>query len=238
MSNAKKIQRAFLQPFSQDDLEFRVQSSGEYSGKHWARIVAYVTNRAIQQRLDDVVGTFGWKNEFTPLPNGNLQGALCGISIKFDGEWITKYDGADNTAIESTKGGLSNAQKRAAVEWGIGRYLYDVESSYAIVISQDEFKKLQKQDKNNYEKAKAKDNDYFYWKAPKLDDRFLPKKHLSKSAYDTIKELIQDTDTKEPDFLELYGVEDLKDLYSDEAGKITTALLLKKGKQNATTKTN
>lgn len=234
----KKIQRKLLQPFSKDDLEFRVQASGSNNNGVWARIVAYVNNRAIQQRLDDTVGTFGWKNEFLPLPNGNVNGALCGISIKFNGEWITKYDGADNTSIESTKGGLSNAQKRAAVEWGIGRYLYEVEAMYAICITVDDFKKLKRNEKDEYEKGKTKDGKFFYWKAPDLNHIFLPKKHLSKSAYETIIKLVEETKSNKNAICESFGVDDLKDLYTDEAGTITTMLLREKDKQNANDKEN
>ena len=38
--------------------------------------------------------------------------------------WISKSDGADDSNIEGAKGGLSDAFKRAAVKFGIGRYLY------------------------------------------------------------------------------------------------------------------
>src|SRR5690606_39028946 len=43
-------------------------------------------------------------------------------------EWVTKFDGAENTAVEAVKGGLSDSMKRAAAQWGIGRYLYTLES--------------------------------------------------------------------------------------------------------------
>lgn len=234
--SAKKIQRALLQPFSADDLEFRIQSSGEHNNRIWARIVAYVNNRAIQQRLDDVVGAFNWKNEFKPLPNGSSSGALCGLSIKFNDEWVTKYDGADNTSIEATKGGLSNAQKRAAVEWGIGRYLYEVEAMYAICITVEDFKKLKQHEKDAYEKATTKNKKVFYWTAPKLDAKFLPKKHISKTVYETIEKLIIETKSNTAAICESYGIDDLKDLYSDEAGSLTTLLLRTKEKQNANEK--
>ena len=40
--------------------------------------LAYVTNRAIMERLDAVCEPQNWKNEFKPAPEG---GILCGISI-------------------------------------------------------------------------------------------------------------------------------------------------------------
>jgi hypothetical protein len=94
--------------------------------------MAYITNRAIQQRLDDVCGPACWRNEFTAGPDG---GVLCGLSVNVTGDphapaWVTKWDGADNTEFEATKGGLSGSMKRAAVQWGIGRYLYDLPSQW------------------------------------------------------------------------------------------------------------
>jgi len=225
-TKVRKIQRELLQPFNQKDLEWRVQTSGEFNGDVWARIIAYVTNRAIQQRLDDTVGLFGWKNEFLPLPNSAGNGAMCGISIKIGNEWVTKYDGADNTNIESTKGGLSGAMKRAAVQLGIGRYLYDIDAHYAAVVNAEQFKKLQRHEKDLYEKSKTKSGKVFYWKAPDLDDRFLPKKHLSLKTYEMIKDLIEKTKYNEKDICDKYGVDDLRDLYSDEAGDIVTKLLV------------
>src|SRR5690606_24819294 len=69
-----------------------------------------------------------WRNEFKNGPEG---GVLCGISDRIDygdgtTEWVTKWDGAENTDVEAVKGGLSNAQKRAVTQWGCALYLYDL----------------------------------------------------------------------------------------------------------------
>lgn len=122
-NESSRIKRELLAPFPESDLEWRVQSAGEKGGKTWCKVLVYVTNRAIMERLDDVLGIDGWQNKFEPLASG---GNLCGISIKFDNEWVTKWDGADNTNMEAVKGGISGAMKRAGVQWGIGRYLYNV----------------------------------------------------------------------------------------------------------------
>ncbi len=59
--------------FPPEDLEWRIQQSGfTGAGKPWARIVPYVTNRAIQDRLDDVVGVEGWQDEYEVLPAGSV----------------------------------------------------------------------------------------------------------------------------------------------------------------------
>lgn len=91
----------------------------------------YIDNRAVMQRLDDVCGMENWRNEFAQIPTGG--GTLCGISICVNGEWITKWDGADSPQIEPVKGGLSNSMRRAATQWGIGRYLYDYELKWVKV---------------------------------------------------------------------------------------------------------
>lgn len=119
------------EPFDPFDIEWRVQSAGKTNGgKLWAILVPYIDNRAIQNRLDEVCGVEGWKNEFQYPTEKAI---VCGISIRFkegtDIHWVTKWDGAEETSIEAVKGGLSTAMKRAAVQWGIGRYLYRLEAA-------------------------------------------------------------------------------------------------------------
>lgn len=119
-------------PFPPDDVEWKPGATTRDKTKGLA--MAYISSRAVQDRLDEVCGPDGWRNEFMPAPNSE-GGVLCGISVRVvredpDGirraEWITKWDGAENTDVEAVKGGLSSAMKRAAVQWGIGRYLYRV----------------------------------------------------------------------------------------------------------------
>jgi hypothetical protein len=53
---------------------------------------------------------------------------------------VTKWDGADPTKKEATKGGLSDSMKRAAVQWGIGRHLYSLPTAFAKVTERGEHK--------------------------------------------------------------------------------------------------
>jgi len=122
-------------PFNADDIEWRIQQAGisgngnNGNGKPWVRVIPYITNRAVQKRLDEVFGTMGWEDEFKELADNS--GFLCGISVYIDGKKITKWDGAEKTNIEPVKGGLSDSQKRAAVKLGIGRYLYKLDAAFA-----------------------------------------------------------------------------------------------------------
>lgn len=134
MESNNELWKELAAPFPSEDIEWRVQQSGMAGEKPYAMVLAYVTNRAIQQRLDDVMGPANWRNEYSKGPD---DGVLCGISIRVSAnwghgtwEWVTKYDGAENTQVEAVKGGLSGAMKRAAVQWGIGRYLYNLESNF------------------------------------------------------------------------------------------------------------
>lgn len=154
----------FDEPFSTEDIEWRIQQSGKTrDGKVWAMVLAYVTNRAIMKRLDDVCGKAGWRNEYRDIPNNG--GVECGISIRIDSEWVTKWDAAENTHVEAVKGGRSGAMKRAAVQWGIGRYLYNLEEGFAQT-------SLDK--KQGWHRAKLKDGTGFYWLPPSLPGWAIP----------------------------------------------------------------
>lgn len=61
---AKQIQEALAKPFAAGDLEWRLQKA--YPQEMRGIAVPYVTNRAIQYRLDDVVGVENWYNRFKP----------------------------------------------------------------------------------------------------------------------------------------------------------------------------
>lgn len=126
----EQIHQELSEPFSHEDVEWKIQTVSKDKSRGLA--VAYVTARAIQNRLDAVVGAQNWKPVFrqwhtvTDRDGNPIPSQLCTIQI-FDDErheWLEKTDGAENTDYEPVKGGLSDAMKRAASQWGIGRYLY------------------------------------------------------------------------------------------------------------------
>lgn len=125
------IALALQAPFDPFDIEWRSQQAGAKNNKPWAMVLAYVTNRAIMTRLDEVFGPLGWQNEYRDINGG--KGVECGISVynATTNQWVTKWDAADTTQVEATKGGRSGSMKRAAVQWGIGRYLYNLEATFA-----------------------------------------------------------------------------------------------------------
>lgn len=112
-------------PFPADKVKWRLQSTNKEKTEGYA--VPYLDSRAIAERLDSVVGQMNWRDEYKPWAT-TKEGAsqLCTIYIYDEErkEWVGKTDGAGMSQIEPVKGGISDAFKRAAVKWNIGRYLY------------------------------------------------------------------------------------------------------------------
>ena len=188
------------EPFPYEDIEWRLQQADKGKNGIWGKCLAYVTNRAICNRLDEVVGPENWKNEFDKAPDG---GVLCGLSIKIGDEWITKWDGAENTNIEAVKGGLSGAMKRAAsTGWGIGRYLYNLEESWVEVT-----------DKGKYS-GKTKGGEWFRWNPPKLEAWALPggSGKPDTTTYKSSKQSTKTEDKTAPSAEDLKKAQDLKEV--------------------------
>lgn len=89
--------------------------------------LAYLDSRDVQERLDAVCGPDGWQDRYPHVG----QKTVCEIAIRCGDLWVTKSDGAGDTDMEAEKGALSDAFKRAAVKWGIGRYLYSLPNVWA-----------------------------------------------------------------------------------------------------------
>lgn len=106
--------------FPKEDISWRAQSVTKDGEK--AMALAYIDARNVMERLDSVVGPTDWQDRY------EFHGTrtICYLSIRVGDEWITKADGAGDTDVEGEKGAISDALKRAAVKWGIARYLYDM----------------------------------------------------------------------------------------------------------------
>lgn len=91
--------------------------------------IAYITARDVMNRLDDVLGFTNWKSRMRETADG---GVICGIEIRVGDDWIIKEDigypnnpGSDQET-EPLKAAASDALKRAGVQFGIGRFLYEM----------------------------------------------------------------------------------------------------------------
>lgn len=152
-------------PFPENEIEWRIGQCGKKgNGQIWATCLAYVQARAIMNRLDDICGPENWciSYDFIKGDQAVTPGVIGNISIFYDNRWISKADGAEQTDIESFKGGLSSALKRAGSVWGIGRYLYGLDSGFAQISN------------NGKNWGKTKDGTEFHWDPPRLPAWALP----------------------------------------------------------------
>ena len=99
-----------------DEIDCRVSTCSEKG----VSLLLYKDARADMIILDETVGAENWQRSHE-LINGNL---FCNVSIRCDGEWITKQDVGTESFTEKEKGQASDSFKRACFNWGLGRELY------------------------------------------------------------------------------------------------------------------
>lgn len=102
-----------------------------------ALALAYIDARDVMDRLDEAVGPENWSDSYEVHEHVTI----CSIAIRTADGWVSKSDGAGDTDVEAEKGRLSDALKRAAVHWGIGRYLYGIGNTWVNCECQDTGKK-------------------------------------------------------------------------------------------------
>jgi hypothetical protein len=112
--------------FPREAVHWRAQTLTKEGDK--ALALAYIDARDVMDRLDTVCGPAGWRDSYVETIKGRVIGT---IEILIDGQWVGKSDGAGDTDVEGDKGGMSDAFKRTAVKWGIGRYLYRLPNVWA-----------------------------------------------------------------------------------------------------------
>jgi hypothetical protein len=132
--NVQDLFDALSAPFPVEEVSWRVGPTNERSRKDGDPLrgqpLCYIDTRAVMDRLDSVCGPDGWQNHYTPGVGTSI---VCNIGIMIAGDWIWKGDGAGATDMEAEKGALSDAFKRAAVRWGVGRYLYEIKSPWVVL---------------------------------------------------------------------------------------------------------
>jgi hypothetical protein len=123
----KQILDALAAPFEAADVKWKPQTVKN----NRALAVLYVDARAVQDRLDEVLGVENWQDEYAVQSDGSV---VCKLSVRIGGEWVAKMDvGSPSEQPDSgdrLKAAFSDALKRAAVKFGVGRYIYRVESQW------------------------------------------------------------------------------------------------------------
>jgi hypothetical protein len=116
MTKYKDLYLQLIAPFR--DGQIRYLSKG-------GRDMAYVTARDVAERLDEVFGFENWTDHYVP----NDHSVQCTITVTLpDGKTVSKTDAGGYQGMsdqgDDDMSGYSNALKRAAVKFGIGRDLY------------------------------------------------------------------------------------------------------------------
>ncbi len=119
---------ALAAEFDPADVSFRLQGNPR-DGKTSAVVVAYLDSRAVQDRLDEVCGPDGWSFDWQPVVTNSTAVLAAKGTLTIAG--VSKSDVGDAGQTEPTKASVSDALKRTAVQWGIGRYLYNLPLMYA-----------------------------------------------------------------------------------------------------------
>lgn len=93
--------------------------------KQGGRELIYITARTAMNRLDSVLGPENWWDEYVPGENS----VICKLTVRLpDGSTLTKSDAGGYAGMadqgDDDKSGFSDAFKRAAVKFGVGRHLY------------------------------------------------------------------------------------------------------------------
>ena len=129
----KTIAERLAAPFPPERVRWRVSKIWNVGGVEKSLALAYIDARDVMDRLDEVFGVGGWSRE------QRLEGEtnICSLVVRFQHEdtgeagcaycgheWVKYEDVAEPTDFEETKGGASDSFKRAAVNIGVGRYLY------------------------------------------------------------------------------------------------------------------
>ena len=120
LSNVARALKAHFQPGEEE--HYRVGPTWEQGGERYTRPLAYIDARAVFDRLDEVVGPDNWNTHLERLGPGVY---LCRLTILGVARSDVGMAGGNESEVE--KSGASDAIKRAAVQHGIGRYLYAIE---------------------------------------------------------------------------------------------------------------
>lgn len=111
-----------------EEMPYRWRVGQVTKDKKKCSVLAYVDARDVMDKLDQVLGPDNWTKEYKVI--GEV--LYCGIGVRFTegGDFIWKWDVGSESNIEKEKGEASDAFKRAAVNFGVGRFLYALDSPY------------------------------------------------------------------------------------------------------------
>lgn len=142
MKTISDFYAALKAPFSKNDVQWRLGAMTK--DKKRGQVLAYIDARTVFDRLDDVCG-FGWQCNYSHASSKDTK-TICNLGLfvpvgppetnlsEAEFTWVWRADGAGDTDYEGEKGAISDALKRAAVRFGVGRYLYNLPAPWVSVL--------------------------------------------------------------------------------------------------------
>jgi hypothetical protein len=120
LSGSALLLRKLADPFAAEEIQWK---PGQVKGDR-ALALAYINTRAVMDRLDDVLGPDSWEDRYEVLASGDV---VCTLKCRVGERWVRKSDvggpSEQPDGGDRIKAAFSDAFKRAAVKFGIGRYI-------------------------------------------------------------------------------------------------------------------
>lgn len=129
--SVEAMQKLLKNPIDPKFVKVRVGATNEDKTKGIA--LFYFDAREVEKILDSVLGMDGWGSNMVPITSekNGFEGMLCTLTVRMpDGSIVSKTDAGEASKTSPIKGAASDALKRAAVQFGVGRYLYYIPNQW------------------------------------------------------------------------------------------------------------
>ncbi|WP_022798084.1 Rad52/Rad22 family DNA repair protein [Thermus islandicus] len=129
-----EVWQKLSEPFPPQEVQWRIEAVSK--DRKRALVVPYVDARTVLDRLDKVVGPEGWHDAYEVLSDqertlkderGERRERVVEVKCRLTVLGVSKEDVGEG---DSLKAAFSDALKRAAVKFGVGRYLYRLEKQW------------------------------------------------------------------------------------------------------------
>jgi hypothetical protein len=128
MSNQTKNIEALTRPISPEEIEWRIVNKPSEKNKYKMSVAPYIDSRCVMERFDEAFGWDGWSDSLLVTPDG--KGMIITVEVNTAAGRIQKSDSVTidhekNKDVDAMKTAASDAIKRVAVKFGVGRDLYN-----------------------------------------------------------------------------------------------------------------
>lgn len=124
MKENSEIYKKLSAPFTTTGADGKTYPAHKWRIQSGKRCIPYIDARQVSERLNEVFGLDGWSHV---IEETNQKMLICTLSCNIEGKEVSHSDVGTPAKVESEKSMASDSLKRAAVHFGVGKYLYDLE---------------------------------------------------------------------------------------------------------------